>query len=107
MSILEGRPEGLFWCFLKLTNCPQVSMAVILWKAKRTLKSTSAKDNISSVFPLSLFVRSLTFAVYIFIGIGFVSAGFYKNKGGDSLSSLELEFLVSCPFRSTVTSFGR
>ncbi|PBK60135.1 hypothetical protein ARMSODRAFT_966315 [Armillaria solidipes] len=48
----------------------EVSMAVILWKTRRRLKSTGGNDNLSSIFPLSLFIRSLMFAVYILIGIG-------------------------------------
>ncbi|KAK0201401.1 hypothetical protein DFS33DRAFT_981968 [Desarmillaria ectypa] len=57
----------------------EVSMAVLLWKTKRILKSISANDNLSSIFPPSLFFRSLTFAVYILIGIMFVSSVFLKN----------------------------
>ncbi|KAK0185519.1 hypothetical protein F5146DRAFT_1165403 [Armillaria mellea] len=51
----------------------EVSMAVILYKTRRRLKSTGADDNLSSIFPLSLFFRSLMFAVYILIGIGISS----------------------------------
>ncbi|KAK0477360.1 hypothetical protein IW261DRAFT_1487299 [Armillaria novae-zelandiae] len=48
----------------------EVSMAVILWGARRRLKSRSGNDKLSSIFPLSMLFRSLAFAVYILIGIG-------------------------------------
>ena len=79
MIILEGMPEGPFLCFPTLTIRRKVSMAVILWKTRRRLKSTGGNDNLSSIFPLSLFFRSLMFAVYILIGIGFVSAEFLNH----------------------------
>ncbi|KAK0222271.1 hypothetical protein IW262DRAFT_1460580 [Armillaria fumosa] len=48
----------------------EVYMAIALWKTKGRLKAAGLNDNVSAIFPLSLFYRSLTYAVYILIGIG-------------------------------------
>ncbi|KAK0492277.1 hypothetical protein EDD18DRAFT_1357939 [Armillaria luteobubalina] len=48
----------------------EMYMAAILWTTKRRLKAAGINDNIYAIFPLSLFCRSLTFVMYILIGIG-------------------------------------
>ncbi|KAK0438605.1 hypothetical protein EV421DRAFT_1906529 [Armillaria borealis] len=61
----------------------EVYMAVVLWKTKRRLKAAGLNDNVSAIFPLSLFYRTLTFAVYILIGIG-LSASIIPSPTDDS-----------------------
>lgn len=47
----------------------EVYMAILLWKTKGRLEAAGLNDNVSAIFPLSLFYRSLTYALYILIGI--------------------------------------
>ncbi|KAK0460175.1 uncharacterized protein EV420DRAFT_254353 [Desarmillaria tabescens] len=80
----------------------QVSMVIILWKNKRRLKSNGANDNLSLIFPLSLFFRSLMFAVYILLGIG-ISASIIPSPTG---SSPVWKMTLTTPPIAMALSFG-
>ncbi|KAK0460158.1 uncharacterized protein EV420DRAFT_1763092 [Desarmillaria tabescens] len=61
----------------------EVFMAVILWKTRRRLGSTGTDDNLSSIFPPSLFFRFLAFAIYVICTI-VISASILPYPTGNS-----------------------
>ncbi|KAG7442357.1 uncharacterized protein BT62DRAFT_1079455 [Guyanagaster necrorhizus] len=83
MIILEGRLVPKYTDLGSSSKAVQVSMAVILWKNKKRLKPMEANDTLSSIFPASLFFRSVTFAIYIFLGIG-ISASILPSQTANS-----------------------
>ncbi|KAK0460179.1 uncharacterized protein EV420DRAFT_254732 [Desarmillaria tabescens] len=77
-------------------------MAVILWKKKKRMKLDGNNNNLSSIFPLSLFFRSLTFSVYVLLSIGITSASMFPSSGKSPLWNLAL----TTPPLGMALSFG-